>query len=186
MGPRTRREWWIGLALGLLACAGKGTDGDITGSAGGGDAEEDTGAAPLDNGPGGGLVMVQACAPDGGPAYSLLIGLGNRCDMAAPAADEPYVQLIAHDASFVARPVDNEISWTGSAGATATFAPEGRVGPAYSPSAGGLYLSEWDGVDSGRPEGGGVSGWYVLLLDDGREVGASFTGAWCGGDPDCG
>ena len=175
---------WVVLSVGLLACTDK--DDGPTGSAGAGTTDADTGAAPLDNGPGGGLVMVRACAPNDAPAYSLLIGLGDRCDMEPPPPSAPYVQLVAFDPSFMQRPVDNELTWTSSEGAAATFAPEGRNAPAYSPSAGALYLSEWEGVDNGRPEGGAVSGWYTLTLDDGYVIGASFSGAWCGGDPVCG
>ena len=170
----------------FTACAEK-SDGPA-GSAGQGTTATDTasGAAPLDNGPVGGQVMVRACAPNDAPAYSLLIGLGDRCDMEPPDPGAPYVQLVRWAAEFMASPVDNQLVWNDGDEVSATFAPEGRNAPSYTARAGTLYLTEWDGVGSDPPVGGAVSGWYTLILDDGSEVGAAFSGEWCGGDPVCG
>lgn len=172
--------------VGFAACADK-SDGPA-GSAGEGTTGTDTAsaAAPLDNGPGGGLVMVRACAPNDAPAYSLLIGLGDRCDMEPPDPGAPYVQLVPWAADFMASPVDNQLVWSAGDEVSATFAPEGRNAPSYTVGAGTLYLSEWEGAGSDPAVGGAVSGWYTLTLDDGSEVGAAFSGEWCGGDPICG
>lgn len=173
----------------LAACSGKDAE-TPTGSAGSSGTTEETGSggdgAPLSNGPGGSLLMSASCAPDDGEAWYLAIGLGSDCSIEEADPDLPYVLLTVYHPDLLANPVGTEVSWTDWTGGSAQFAPEGVRGAAYPASAGSLYLSEWEGADTGRPEGGAVAGWYVLGLDDGSELGASFTGTWCGGEPLCG
>lgn len=173
----------------LAACSEKAGSEDPVGSAGsGGDTGGSGGGteAPLDNGPGGSLLMAAACGPDDGQAFSLVMGLGSGCDQSEADPARPYVRLDMYHPDLLADPVGTEVTWADASGGFATFAPEGRSGPTYTTGAGALLLTEWEGVDAGRPEGGRVAGWYVLRLDDGSEVGAPFSGSWCGGEPLCG
>ena len=164
-------------------------DATCTPDAGGeGEGEgEGEGAAPLSNGPGGSLVMSASCAPDDGAAWQLVVGLGSACDMGAPDPSVPWVRITVYHPELFEAPVDTEASWTDWQHGQATFYPSGSGGPASNSSAGSLYLSRWDGIDTGNPpEGGEVAGWYTLVLEDGTEIGAAFSGVWCGGEPMCG
>ena len=187
---RTRmRTLPFGLWLGLAACAGKqesmpDTTTATTETTGGGSGTEE---APLTNGPGGSAVISAACAPNDGPAWSLRIGLGSACDAGAPDPNTPYVHINVYDGALMASAVDS--TWTGSDGqyGTLTYAPNGANGATQTTNNVTLYIGSWQDWSASAPEvGGEVSGWYTATLEDGTEIGAAFSGPWCGGSPMCG
>lgn len=172
---------WFPLVF-LLACSGKGDTAVEEGEEG-----EAGPAAPLTNGPGGSLVMSASCAPDDGSAWQLIVGKGSECDATTPDASAPFARISVYHGELFADPVGTEVSWSNWEQGQGTFYPAGTAGPAGTAPDGSLYLSQWDGADSGTPEEGGtVAGWYTLTLDDGTELGAAFEGVWCGGEPMCG
>ena len=170
---------WLPMVC-LLACSGKGDTGEELGGGEGGEG----GAleAPLDNGPGGSLVMSASCSPLDDSAWQLIVGLGSACDMTPSDSSVPFARISVYHADLFAEPVDNEVSWTNWEQGQGSFSPAGSAGPSGVAPDGSLYLSQWDGADSGAPpEGGTVAGWYTMTLEDGTEIGAAFDGVWCGG-----
>ena len=181
MNPVAR---WLPLAC-LMACSGKADTG-TEGTAGAGTAQGEP-QAPLRNGPGGSLVMSASCAPDDGRAWQLIIGLGSACELGAPDPTKPFVRMSVYHPELLDQPVGTEAAWSDGEHGQGAFYPSGSGGQAGTAPDGSLYLSQWDGADSGTPEEGGTAaGWYTLTLEDGTELGAAFEGVWCGGDPMCG
>ena len=181
------------LALAAPGCGDKDSSTDTSSSSDGGgvgsdgaDGGDGGDGTELDNGPGGSLVMVNSCAPNDGPALSLVIGLGSGCDMGAPDPTAPYVRINVFDGDFISDPLGAPATWTDNAGGNIWFAPEGSSGVSFNPSAGTVHLDSWEGADEGRPEGSAVEGWYEVVLDDGTTIGNHFSGAWCGGETMCG
>lgn len=165
---------------------GGGVGGDGTNGGDGTDGGDGGSGTTLDNGPGGSLVMANSCAPDDGPALSLVIGLGSGCDMGAPDPTTPFVQITVYDGTFLSAPVGTTLAfedWTAGAG---RYAPEGSSGPILDIPTGTLHLDDWEGAEGARPEGGAVSGWYELDPEGSATIGNTFTGVFCGGEPLCG
>lgn len=187
----------LAMAL-VVGCSGKSTEDSSSGAAdGGGGVGSDgsdggdggdgsDGGTTLDNGPGGSLVMANSCAPDDGPALSLVIGIGSGCDMGAPDPTTPFVQITVYDGSFLSAPVGTTLRFEDWTAGQARYAPEGSAGPSLNIPTGTLHLDAWDGADGDRPEGGAVSGWYELEPEGSATVGNTFTGVFCGGEPMCG
>lgn len=179
-----RRGLWLGAVCGAAGCGTKPGDSGAAGP--GSDAVADSLPPPVENGPGGSVVMSGTCAPMGGEGVQLVVGVGSACGVGAPDRLAPAVRLSVTAPAFMADPLGGPVSWSDASEGSATYWPEGLGGTGYDLWEGTLYLSEWQALDSGRPAGARVAGWYVVQTADGSEVGNSFVGVWCGAAPDCG
>ncbi len=179
----------LGALLWLVACTSKSGEstGTTSGTTGGGGGGGGNTTAPLSNGPGDSVVLSASCAPNDGPAWSLLIGLGAACDAGAPDPSAPFVHINIYDGPFMASPLAGELSWTDSSSGSLTYAPDGSNGALQYIDNAALHITSWESW-SGEPTevGAEVTGWYTTVLDDGTEIGAAFSGPWCGGSPMCG
>ena len=141
------------------------------------------GEPPLENGPSGGSIMENSCAPDDGLAWEFTIALTSGCDSAQPDPDEPFVRIAVYDIAFLDAPVGTTLEWSEWQQASATYYPEGSNGEPVQASAGSFHIETWEGM----PEvGTKIVGWYTLSFDAGEDIGGTFEASFCGGDPLCG